>query len=202
MSPKTISKDQRRAHVLEAAIAVFARKGFAASRIDDVAAEAGVAKGTVYLYFDSRDAILHAAFEAFERDLLTGIHAVRESNGPALARLSQLVRGVIAGFEAQADLTRVLLDFWVAGTSDAPTGVGIELARVYAEYRSVVEQLLRQAQSEGTVRGDLTEHSSAVVVGMIEGVMVQWLVEPDAVPLGPVAEQIIDVLVRGLSIRP
>ena len=199
MSAKTMGKDRRRAHILEAAIAVFARKGFAASRIDDVAAEAGVAKGTVYLYFDSRDAILHAAFNAFEEDLLAGIRPVLETNKPALDRLRQLVHAVVNRFEAEADLTRVLLDFWVAATSATPAGVGIDLARVYSEYRTIVGELLREAQAEGTVRSELSEHAAAVVIAMIEGVMVQWLVDPNAVPPGPVAEQIVDVLVQGVA---
>ena len=199
MSPRTITKDQRRAHVLEAAIAVFARKGFSASRIDDVAAEAGVAKGTVYLYFDSRDAILRAAFDAFEEDLLEGVRAVVDTDEPALDRLRQLIRAVIGRFEQESELTRVLLDFWAAATSATPAGVGIDLARVYAEYRKIVAGLLLEAQAERTVRSELSEHTAAVVVAMIEGVMVQWLVDPGAVPPGPVAEQVLDVLVHGLT---
>lgn len=199
MSAKTMGKYRRRAHILEAAIAVFARKGFAASRIDDVAVEAGVAKGTVYLYFDSRDAILHAAFNAFEEDLLAGIRPVVETNEPALDRLRQLVHVVVNRFEAEADLTRVLLDFWVAATAATPAGVGIDLARVYSEYRRIVGELLREAQAEGTVRSELSEHAAAVVIAMIEGAMVQWLVDPSAVPPGPVAEQIVDVLVHGVA---
>ncbi|MEI5035059.1 helix-turn-helix domain-containing protein [Streptomyces sp. S1A(2023)] len=55
----------RRDLILKAAVRVFARQGFAATRVDDVAAEAGVAKGSVYLHFDSRDALLTAAFEEY-----------------------------------------------------------------------------------------------------------------------------------------
>ncbi|CAH9415205.1 Transcriptional regulator, AcrR family [Streptomyces globisporus] len=55
----------RRDMILRAAVRVFARQGFAATRVEDVAAEAGVAKGSVYLCFDSRDALLVAAFEEY-----------------------------------------------------------------------------------------------------------------------------------------
>jgi len=53
-------KDARPPEILEAALAVFAEKGFAATRLDDVAAKAGITKGTIYLYFDSKQALFEA----------------------------------------------------------------------------------------------------------------------------------------------
>src|SRR5688500_16252429 len=59
-------KDARPQEILNAALRVFAKKGFAAARIDDIAAEAGIAKGTVYLYFDSKEAM----FKGLLREVL------------------------------------------------------------------------------------------------------------------------------------
>jgi AcrR family transcriptional regulator len=53
-------KDARPPEILEAALAVFAQKGFAATRLDDIAAKAGITKGTIYLYFDSKQALFEA----------------------------------------------------------------------------------------------------------------------------------------------
>lgn len=53
-------KDARPPEILDAALAVFAQKGFAATRLDDVAAKAGITKGTIYLYFDSKQALFEA----------------------------------------------------------------------------------------------------------------------------------------------
>ena len=53
-------KDARPAEILDAALAVFAQKGFAATKLDDVAAKAGITKGTIYLYFDSKQALFEA----------------------------------------------------------------------------------------------------------------------------------------------
>jgi AcrR family transcriptional regulator len=63
--PKRVDRAARREQILAAVVKVFARKGFAASRIEDVAAEAGIAKGGVYLYFESRDALLESVFSAY-----------------------------------------------------------------------------------------------------------------------------------------
>jgi len=53
-------KDARPAEILDAALAVFAQKGFAATKVDDIAAQAGITKGTIYLYFDSKQALFEA----------------------------------------------------------------------------------------------------------------------------------------------
>jgi len=58
-------EEQRRAQILEAALAVFSRDGFHAARVEAIAREAGLAKGTIYLYFPTKEAILQAAVERF-----------------------------------------------------------------------------------------------------------------------------------------
>lgn len=62
-SRKQVLTDLRRSEIIEAALKVFARKGFHHSRTEDVAAQANIAKGTLYLYFDSKDAIYDAALQ-------------------------------------------------------------------------------------------------------------------------------------------
>src|SRR5436305_1350074 len=90
MAPRKVDPDARRADILAAAVRVFARKGFAASRIDDVAAEAGIAKGSVYLAFDSRDALLRAAFDEFAGHSATQLRQTIAGQGRAIDRLTAL----------------------------------------------------------------------------------------------------------------
>lgn len=199
MNPRVVDKDERRREILSAATRVFSRRGYAATRIEDVALEAGVAKGTVYIYFESRDEILRAAFEAFEEELLAGVRAVLKRDDPALQRLQAVIRTVLSSMEAEPELARVVLDFWAAGTFGGKTG--IDFGRIYAEYREILGALLEEAGREGTVRQDLPEKTPAVIVGAIEGVLLQWIVDPDAVPLGRMAEPVLDTLFGGLMIR-
>src|ERR1700756_1897162 len=85
-------KDARPPEILEAALAVFAEKGFAAARLDDVAAKAGITKGTIYLYFDSKQAL----FEAL----------ARQSIG---AQLEQIAAHLAAFPGSSAELLRFVL---------------------------------------------------------------------------------------------
>lgn len=205
MSPKVVDKEERQTEILLAAIRVFARKGYAATRIEDVALEARIAKGTVYIYFGSRDEILVAAFEAFEGKLLADVQGVLETDEPALARLRTMVLTILSGFEAEPELARVVLDFWAAGAfgggasgGELKGEAGIDFGRIYVEYRKILGGLLEEAKREGSVRGDVPDETPAVIVGMIEGVFLQWVVDASAVSPQRMSEPILDVLLDGL----
>jgi TetR/AcrR family fatty acid metabolism transcriptional regulator len=200
VSPRTVDKDEWRREILWAATRAFARKGYAATKVEDIAREAGVAKGTVYIYFSSRDEILLAAFETFVEEMLAGVREALETDVPALARLCSVVRAVLSGMEVEPDLSRVVLDFWAAGSFEDGSK-GIDFGRIYDEYRGLVAGLLEETRQEGTARHDLPEDAPAVMVGTIEGVLLQWIVDPEAVPLGRMAEPVLDVLLAGLAIR-
>ncbi|WP_107658447.1 TetR/AcrR family transcriptional regulator [Nocardia suismassiliense] len=186
--PKKVDRVARRAEILEAAVRVFARKGFATSRIEDVAAEAGIAKGSVYLYFDSRDALLAGVFDSYAES--SGQALAELGDGTALDRLTRLIHGTVEMLAAHPDHARVLLDVWA---SNPP----LDMASVYREYRAAVADLLRQAQADGELRPGIGEPHAAVVVGAIEGCLVQALVDPQ-VPLRELADPIVQICVEGI----
>ena len=191
MAPRKVDRKARREEILAAAVRVFARRGYAAARIDDVAREAGIAKGSVYLYFDSREHLLHAAFadlaERSERILREAV----EGPGPAAARLAALIRSVMTGLPEDRDLARVLLDLWSAGR-DAESPV--DMATAYRDYRAVIAGLLVQAGAEGVPLPAEPAAHAAVVVGAIEGCVLQWLLDPDVDPAA-LADPVVRLLV-------
>lgn len=205
MSPKIVDKDERREEILLAATRVFARKGYAATRIEDVAIEAGIAKGTAYIYFGSRDEMLVAAFEVLEKELLASVRLVLEKDDPALTRLRTMVLTILSGLEAEPELSRVVLDFWAAGAYEGGGAEGeaaekssIDFGRIYAEYREILGGLLREAKREGSVRDGVPDEAPEVIVGSIEGVVLQWIVDPETMSPRRMAEPILDVLLNGL----
>ncbi|WP_406276560.1 TetR/AcrR family transcriptional regulator [Nocardia sp. NBC_00881] len=185
---KAVDRVQRREDILGAAVRVFACKGFAASRVEDVAAEAGIAKGSVYLYFDSRDALLAGVFESYRARSDAVLATVGE--GPALERLARLVGGVVDMLAAHRDHARVLLDVWASAPS-------LDMAAVYRQYREAISELLRQAWAEGELRPDVSEHHATLIVAAIEGCLLQWLAD-DRMPLTELATPIIELTVEGI----
>ncbi|MFF8501150.1 TetR/AcrR family transcriptional regulator [Streptomyces anulatus] len=185
----------RRDLILKAAVRVFARQGFAATRVDDVAGEAGVAKGSVYLHFDSRDALLTAAFEEYRAHSRAVIQQARTGPGDGLERLARLVRSVLDMVVAEPELARILIDLWAAGRQGAASGV--DIAAVYREYRAVIAELLADAAAEEVCRAGVGAGHAVVVVGAIEGCLVQWIVDP-TLPVAELAAPLLDVCVAGL----
>ena len=199
MSPRRVDRAARREEILAAAVRVFARKGFAATRIEDVAAAAGVGKGSVYLYFDSRDALLHAALAALGGASREVLERARTGAEPPLERLAGLVHGVLAAATADPDLARVLLDLWSLGRR-GDVRVPLDMAELYAEYRDAVGALLAEAAARGEVRADVSPAHAAVVVGAVEGCLLQWVVDP-GLPVAGLDAAVVAVCVDGLRVR-
>jgi AcrR family transcriptional regulator len=91
MSPARGSAETRRAEILDAALNLFGRYGYRRTSIDDIAGEAGIAKGTVYLSFASKDEVFLAASEALVERMLAGAEAARQLPGTAQDRLAAMI---------------------------------------------------------------------------------------------------------------
>jgi len=86
MPPRPDVSEERRAQIIEAAMAVFAREGFPRSRMDDIAKEAGLSKGALYWYFKSKDAIIIALLEHLLSGYAEKLRTLREAGGSATER--------------------------------------------------------------------------------------------------------------------
>lgn len=191
MTPKKVDRAARREEILGAAVRVFARNGYAASRIEDVAQEAGIAKGSVYLYFESREALLEAAFEDLGGRMVHILQQAVTGTGPAAERLADLLRGIMHYLSRERDLSQLMVDLWAAGRGvDSP----IDMAAVYDDYRTAVTGLLEKAWEEGaTLRVDPAAHAS-VILGAVDGVILQSLLDRTVNP-AEMAEPLVRLLV-------
>ena len=165
-------KDARPPEILDAALAVFAQKGFAATRLDDVAAKAGITKGTIYLYFDSKQAL----FEAL----------ARQSVG---AQIDQVTAQLAAFPGSSADLLRFVLTTMgrFAMTSDRVVLPRLVLAEAanfpeLAEFwrREIIERgiglmsgIIRRGIERGEFRKIEPQHAARLCVAPIL-IIVLW----------------------------
>ena len=91
-------KEERPQEILDAAYAVFAEKGFAAARMEDIAGRAGVTKGTVYLYFDSKEAVFKALVAGAFGERLEGIEGLIDNYDGSTANLLASVLRYLSNF--------------------------------------------------------------------------------------------------------
>ena len=100
--------DKRRA-ILDAAIAVFARQGFHSARVSDVAAEAGVAYGLVYHYFNSKDQMLNELFSERWALLLEASQEIRAGDLPPRDKLAGVANFIIESYRHEPELMKVII---------------------------------------------------------------------------------------------
>jgi AcrR family transcriptional regulator len=162
----TRRKEARPAEILEAALTVFAEKGFAAARMDDIARRAGVTKGTIYLYFPSKEDLFKSLVRESIGERIAEIAAsVRSFEGPTADLIRLMLRGM-GGFLLTSDRV-VLPKIIIAEAGNFP-----ELARFYRE--DVIDQGLGLATriiERGIARGEFRrlppEHLARIFVAPI-----------------------------------
>jgi len=166
--------DKRRL-ILDAAIHVFADKGFHHCRVSDVADEAGVAYGLVYHYFDSKEEILNTLFtERWELmlDAITAIDA-RDDIG-AREKLHGVASFIIDSYRHEPELMKVII---VEVTRAANTFGRLHLPKIREAY-TMIGDIVESARSEGVFKADITpEFAAMCFYGAIEQLLTGWIFE-------------------------
>ena len=171
MAPNGI--DKRRA-ILDAAIRVFARQGFHNARVSDIAAEAGVAYGLVYHYFDSKDQMLNELFsERWSLLLEAGREADRTLDSPR-EKLAAVAGFIIDSYRHDPELMKVII---VEVTRAANSFGRTHLPEIREAYDQI-EKIVTDAQAAGEFRGDVSpDFASMLFYGAIEQLLSGWIFE-------------------------
>jgi AcrR family transcriptional regulator len=171
--PRPSVEAERKAQILRATCAVIAEAGIHDLRLTDVARRAGVSSGTIHYYFDSKQALLHAAFEHNFRHSLERRAAVLASGGDPLDLLTRLVESYAPLDVESVAAWRVWAELWVHGLRQPELQELNE--SIYGEWRRTVVGLVRDAQDQGLLRAGDPVLVANTVVAMIDGLAIQVL---------------------------
>src|SRR3954468_5200195 len=144
-------KDARVPEILDAALACFAEKGFAGTRMDDIATRASISKGTIYLYFDSKEALFKALARASIGAQLGLVRSQVAAYEGSAASLLRFVIGAIGNFAATSDrvvLGRVLL----AEAGNFPELAEFWRREIIDQGLGLMESIIRRGQDSGEFR--------------------------------------------------
>ncbi|HXY80556.1 MAG TPA: TetR/AcrR family transcriptional regulator [Gaiellaceae bacterium] len=192
----TVAGEKRRV-ILDAAVRVFARKGFHTSRVGDIAEEAGVAHGLLYHYFSSKDEVLETIFRENWAILLERIDAVEQSDEPAREQLRHVAAIVLRTWRHQPDVVRVLVRE-IARTPELPQKIGEFVKPIQA-----IERIIERGRQAGEFRSDLDPRMAATVFyGGIDEVLTGWVLGqlPDGdVEMAAAESTLVDVVRRGFA---
>jgi TetR/AcrR family fatty acid metabolism transcriptional regulator len=170
--------DKRRL-ILDAAVRVFARQGFHACRVSDIADEAGVAYGLVYHYFASKDEVLDTLFLERWNVMLELIRAVDAEQLPVREKLLAIASFIVDSYRHDPDLMKVIIvEVTRAANSFGQTHIG-QIREAY----ELIGEIVSKAQAEGVFKAEIEARFAAMAFyGAIEQLLTGWIF--DLLPQG------------------
>lgn len=181
------AKAERRLQILNAAREVFAKRGYAQTTVDDIVAQAGVARGTFYLYFDDKRAAFAELVDRFAAQLSTKIVRITtdDPEHPVAEQVRQNIRAIIGVCLAERVMTKILF-------TDAP-GVDHEFQTRIISFYDTVMQLLIESLKDGQALGIVADGEPRVMAYLSLGALKELLYQ--AVTLG-LSEESAEVLTQ------
>ena len=187
----------KRDRILKAAVKVFAKNGFYATRVSEIAKAAGVADGTIYLYFKNKDDVLITIFEDGIQQLLAILRDVAAAQEPFDARIQRIIELQLGLLEDQRDLAEVI----TVNLRQSSTLLKQYAAPLFMEYIDVIAGLIREGQKQGAFRKDVNARVVArSLFGALDAILLTWaLGEADPASLRKAASHCASLFLDGLQ---
>src|SRR5713101_6999930 len=196
--PSRNSIGDKRRLILRAATRVFARNGYFNSKVADIARAADVADGTVYLYFKSKEEILHSIFDQNMAEAIAAGRVLIEKLRDPSEKLRRIALLHLERLGADRDLaivfqvelrgsTKFMQEFSAAG---------------FAEYLGLLRTTFEEGQRAGVFRKELNAKVAAkIFFGALDEMATNWIISKRSYKLEPMAEVVMDVFLNGVSAR-
>ena len=193
------SEDKRRL-ILQAAVRVFARKGFHTCRVGDIAQEAGVAHGLLYHYFRSKDEVLECIFAETWADILAAAKMIEETDEPARDRLAGIAKILLRAWRRDPELVKVVVRE-IVRSPDLQNRIS-----VIQESFAAIERIVARGQDEGEFRADVSAKlASFVFYGALEEVLTGWVLgtlEDGDEQIAAAERTVVELIGGGLAAEP
>jgi TetR/AcrR family fatty acid metabolism transcriptional regulator len=187
--------EEKRRLILDAAVRVFAHKGFHTSRVGDIAEEAGVAHGLLYHYFASKDEVLDTIFREEWSDLLEEIDAIETSETSAREQLERASARLLGSWQRRPDVIRVLIKE-IARSPEVQQRIGELVKPIEA-----IQRIIARGQETGEFRRDFDARVAGIVFyGGVEELLSGWVLGqiPDGDDAVEAAQRaLVDVVCTG-----
>jgi AcrR family transcriptional regulator len=165
------SQEEKRRLILDAAVRAFARKGYHACRVGEIAEEAGVAYGLVYHYFGSKEEVLETIFRDTWAQMLARVREVEEEGGPAREQVRKVTALLLRTWRRDPELVRVLVHEVTRSPEQLPRQID-EISHAYEALQGIVAH----GQETGEFRDDLDPQLAATIFyGALEEVLTGWV---------------------------
>ncbi len=173
------SRNGKRDAILEAAQKVFARRGFHSARTQEIAREAGVAEGTLYNYFSSREEIFLSLFDDRWEKFTERVRRHTSTLSDPSDKLKAIFSSAMKMFLRNKALARLFL----VETAPGSVYLGSRVALRLADFLDLVEEIIDEGKREGKYHPDLDSRVARMVIyGAVQGILFSWVLKESGPP--------------------
>ncbi|MBI2554945.1 MAG: TetR/AcrR family transcriptional regulator [Candidatus Rokubacteria bacterium] len=185
--------------IIEAAVRIFARNGYYNSRVSDIAKEAGIASGTIYLYFKTKDDILVTLFREKMAEFVATVRKAIAAEPDAVAKLRRLIAlhfEILEEHPEMAEVVQVELrqgqKFFRGASANEVSG-----------YFNLISSVLEEGIAAGVFRNDLPIKTvRKVLFGAMDQMATSWVLGKRGYRLSDTADAVADIFLKGLAAKP
>ena len=196
-SKRERQREERRSQILDAALVVFSQKGYHATNVSDVAAQAGVSQGTIYWYFESKDELFRAALLSAFMDIGEETLGALSACATATERLQALAESMEGLAEVAEGLFMLFLGYWSSSDRDEETAqIWVDLLK---QYKDVVVGIVEDGIDAGEFKPVDAESLVWALLAAYDGLAAYAVIMPD-MDLERVSRTFVEMLLQGLAV--
>jgi AcrR family transcriptional regulator len=186
--------EETRARIMESAIKLFSNRGFTASSVDDICAEAGISKGAFYHHFESKQALFLALLDGWLQAIDDAIEASKDKTAPET--FMQMTQAFPYIFETAGEGLPMFFEFWLQASRDKK--VWEASIAPYRRYHKYFTSLIKKGVDEGSFVDVNPELASRMIVSTAMGLFLQSLLDPKGAKWEKVARDSTTLLLNSL----
>ena len=194
--PRPDVSQKRTAQILDAATVVFARSGVHQSSMDDIAREVGLSKGSLYVYFESKDGIIAAIQERLLNVDLKALQSILAAPGPAAGRLLLLTRHMAQEAEWLSPMLSIRYELYAAAVRSASVRQAYE--EYFKAHREIVADLIHQGIKGGEFRDTDAQEVAIAVMAVYQGLILLSAMDPHVVKWEQASKLAVSLSITGL----
>ncbi len=199
---RQIDREKKKDRILQAAMRLFARRGIADTKMEDVAKAAGIAKGTIYEYFKNREELLHLSFNYL---LVLMNKLVRRRMSETEDPEQKIKAGFLAYLDVGSlqieDYVEILPDLWGHGLRQKESDGDLEFdpGWIYHQYREQFSRALKQGIENGLFRDIDIESTASAIIAAGDGFYLQWMSDRQNFDVKRTSKAFIDTFIEGIK---
>ncbi|UCD18048.1 MAG: TetR/AcrR family transcriptional regulator [Candidatus Zixiibacteriota bacterium] len=201
MSPKVVNKDEKRAHILRAALPVFAHKGVNNVKMIDIATAAAVGKGTLYEYFPSKEDLIVGAFTLFADNWSSYLNEQINSLAEPAEIIGQYIRSSLEFFKDNRQLFAILSDMYAAGIPrEHREPLFSEFGARFETALQKLSSVIQEGIDQKVFRAVNPREVASIIFAALDGILSQSILNLIEIDSEAPANSLIETLLKGILV--